>query len=75
MSDAQINDLKEFISVTVSGAVSGLEDRLERLEQKLELLRTDMNDGFAAIADAISSLNDSVEDHERRITLLEQRIA
>jgi hypothetical protein len=68
MNDTQIDDLKQFITATVSQTESRLESRLggkiDRLEKKVD-------DGFAAIGDIITDLQDQHDNHEKRLTTLE----
>lgn len=62
-------DLKQFIATTVSQQMSQLEERLDRK----------LDDVQAAIADTLGTtterLEDSVQNHEHRITRLEHRAA
>lgn len=72
MDQAQLDDLKQFITATVSQSEARLEERLggriDRLEQK-------MDDGFAGIAEAIEQIHDHNAETDRRLTKLEQRHA
>lgn len=90
MEEDQLNDLKQFITATVSQATAEMvtkDDLRNELAKGLNSLhaeiRTEMNQRFdevqAAISDIITSNNDSVdtqlEDHEQRLTKLEQQTA
>jgi hypothetical protein len=72
MNDTQIDDLKQFITATVSQTESRLESHLggkiDRLEKKVD-------DGFAAIGDIIADLQDQHDNHEKRLTTLESHPA
>ena len=76
MDETQLNDLKQFILATISQATSDMATKND-----IESLRKSMDIRFeeiqSAIAEAISSTNDAVdekiEDHDRRISLLENR--
>ncbi len=79
MNDDVIQDLKQFIENTVSQSEqrikSELRDdlggRIDKLEQKVDSIHQDMQEGFAAIGDALSGVNDQLEDHDQRISKLE----
>ena len=74
MNDAQIDDLKQYISAEISQSAANVKDGLKReLGNKIDVLGTDMNDGFAAIGAIFTSVNDSVDDHEARLVRLEQQ--
>ena len=74
MNDAQIDDLKQYISAEDSQSSANAKDELKReLGNKIDVLRTNMNDGFAAIGAIFTSVNDSVDDHEARLVRLEQQ--
>jgi hypothetical protein len=76
MNATQFDDLKQFILATVSQSETSLEERLgNRISSEIASLREDMLAGFAAIADIISPMHDSLDDHESRLTKLEQRAA
>ena len=91
MDDVVIQDLKQFISVTVSQqAVSLREDlgedirqldiKLSRNISSLDIkLSQKIDDLSDSVAEAISTLNDDVDsrlkDHDKRIGNLEHKIA
>jgi hypothetical protein len=86
MKDDQIDDLKQFIKVTVSqsearlesrlgGRIDSVEGRLGSVENRLESLEQKMDDGFAGIAEAIEFINDQAAVTDRRLTKLEQKAA
>jgi hypothetical protein len=87
MNDDQINDLKQLIATTVQQAVkqeiteaevriiANLGGQIEALDAKVDDLREEMRDGFAGVGDAFAPANDQIEDHEKRITTLEQQAA
>lgn len=85
-----VDDLKQFIEATVSQSevrlreeitdtVSQSESRLRQemgdLRQEMGELHQEMRDGFAGVGEAFAPANDQLEDHEARITTLEQSAA
>ena len=79
MNEEQFDDLKQFIASTVSQSETRLEAKIDRLEATVD-------DGFAGVGKAIDDLGEDldkrfdaqqslVEDHESRITKLEERAA
>lgn len=85
MNDETIEDLKQFISGTVSQQTSSLKDDLHdeisRLDKKLDALDTSLSakidDLAESVADALESTNQEtavqLKDHENRIKKLEQQ--
>ena len=81
MNDQQIDDLKQFISVTIAQTeanldnkidglatkVSGLDARVSGLDDKIESLRQDMLDGFAGVAEVIEELQNRYDDNNKVI--------
>lgn len=84
MNDQQrFDDLKQFISATVSqseaklaGDIEGLSKRVDNLSHKIdtevEILRNEMHDGFAGIAEIIEDLNHRID---KRDTVIDKRLA
>lgn len=89
MTDDQLDDLKQLIVTTIhqtearlsdrmdgidgrldgiDGRIDGIDGRLDSIDAKLEALTEEVHDGFAAIADVF-------EQHDARITILEQKAA
>lgn len=61
MSDTQFDDLKQFITATVSQTE-------ERLQTQISQLRNEVTDGFAGIGDAIEQIHQQTEvKHTRRL--------
>ena len=83
MNDDTITDLKQFITATVSQQVSTVKDDLSELvelvKEENKQLKTQMEEGFAGVGDAIEAITQSIEpkidDHEARITNLESQAA
>ncbi len=76
MNDAQLDDLKQYISAAISQSEANIKSELmHNFVGMIEALRNDMNNGFAAIAQIFTGLNDTVDDHEDRLTNLEQQPA
>lgn len=83
MNDEQIDDLKRFIASVISQQTAELSHRLDRVEGrlghvegKLDRLEKKMDDGFAGTADTIDkATNAQLDDHEQRLTKLEQQAA
>lgn len=69
MKDAELNDLKQFITATVSQSESRLETRLEtkidtrlttletKLTKEIAGLRQEMRDGFTGVGEAIETIH------------------
>ena len=70
MNDDQLDDLKQFITATVSQATADMatKDDISSIENKLDNIQS-------AIGDAISTSNEifdeKIDDHDRRISTLE----
>lgn len=85
MDSDVIADLKQFITATVSQQVSGLatKDDIAAIRGEMATgsgrLQRKMDDLQAAVAEALDTSNDVVDDHlkdhEKRITKLEQASA
>lgn len=74
MNDDQIDDLKQFISATVSQATSSMatKDDVNRLEAKID----DLASSVAEALDNHSEATDhQLKDHDQRITKLEAKTA
>jgi hypothetical protein len=79
MDDNQLTDLKQFITATVSQSEQRIKDELggelksevRKIEQKIDMLRQEMNEGFAAVGESTANMNDQLADHETRITNFE----
>lgn len=68
MNDDQLDDLKQFITSTVSQQTTYLREDIVKLDTKL----TRMIGDFDAKADAIlNAVGERLDDHEVRITKLE----
>ncbi|HSH17906.1 MAG TPA: hypothetical protein VK978_00835 [Candidatus Saccharimonadales bacterium] len=81
MTDEQIDDLKQFIAVTVGqtesrlegridhleGRMDGIEGRMDSLDEKLEAVSQEMHDGFAGIAEIIDYLNKHLDERLTRL--------
>lgn len=78
MGDDQLDDLKQFIETTVGQSETRIKDELRQgfqhgLGDIKSELRQEIRDGFAAVSDAIDSIHDVLDNHETRITSLEQK--
>lgn len=82
MNDDIIQDLKQFITTTVSqterrlgGRMDNLEQKFDNLERKVDNLELKVDQGFADVAELIDTRVEPVEqevaDHGQRITKLE----
>jgi len=69
MNDQQLEDLKQFIDSRISQTEARFD---EKLDEKLEVLRKEMLDGFAGVGEAIEEINKQVDE---RLTKLEHRTA
>ncbi len=78
MDDTQLDDLKQFIMATISQATADMvtKNDIESLRKSLD---TRFEEVQSAIAEAMSTTNDTVDeklkDHEHRIGFLEQSAA
>ncbi len=76
MNEDTINDLKQFITTTVSQQTSDIRDDIEKLDNKLSGKIDDLS---ASVAEAMDNTNEAVDtqlkDHEARIGRLEQKAA
>ena len=76
MNEDTINDLKQFITTTVSQQTSDIRDDIEKLDNKLSGKIYDLS---ASVAEAMDNTNEAVDtqlkDHEARIGRLEQKAA
>ncbi|HEV2402774.1 MAG TPA: hypothetical protein VGS08_01095 [Candidatus Saccharimonadales bacterium] len=82
MNEDVVQDLKQFISTTVSQQTASLQDSihldLQRLDQKLTSQIGDLSHSVADAIETSNEVNDrtkTLDDHERRIARLEQRLA
>ena len=85
MNDDVINDLKEFITTTVSQQTFGIDEQFEKVYENFEKLETRLetklggkiDDLSNSVAQALAATNDDTDaqlkDHEQRIFNLEQK--
>lgn len=85
MNDEVINDLKQFISTTVSQQTSDIDERFQELDTKIDerikrldtKLSAKIDDLSSSVAEALDNSNEvtdtQLKDHERRIVNLEQK--
>ncbi len=83
MNEDTINDLKQFISATVSQQTSDLRQDIQYLDKKIDSsikqldvkLSTKIDDLSDSVAEALTASNDAIDrtikDHEHRISRLE----
>lgn len=75
MNEDVIEDFKQFITATVSQQIADVRTDIERLDNKLSNKIDDLSD---SVAEAIQASNDSTDtqfnDHDQRITKLEQKV-
>lgn len=82
MNDDAIEDLKQFIGVTVSQQTFDISSDIKRLDNRISELDANLSkkieDLSDSVAEAIQSSNDSVDaqlkDHDQRILKLEQKV-
>jgi hypothetical protein len=77
MDDTTLQDLKQFIAATVSQQLAGLRSDVRRYIKELDSKLSAKIDGLSqSIADALENSHEAtdgqLEDHEQRITKLEQ---
>ncbi len=79
MNDEQMDDLKQFISSTVSQTEQRLGERMDGVEQRLDRMQTEMEQGFAGVGEAIDAIHERMDEYEKqtdtRLTKLEQKAA
>ena len=81
MNDDQFDDLKQFISATVSQATASMatKDDLNKLDIKIDRLELKVDELSAHVAEALdnqsSATDDQLRDHEVRIVKLESQAA
>ena len=83
MNDDQLNELKQFITDTVSTQVAGVRSDVHGLETRLtnriDGIEAKIDDIQDAVGDAIilatDTLDGQLQDHEHRLTVLERQAA
>ncbi len=87
MNDDIVNDLKQFITATVSQQLANQTEEILEDVKKLEIkidngnskLNHKVDDISISIGEALDTANDVVDkqikDHENRISILEQKLA
>ncbi len=86
MNEDTINDLKQFISATVSQQFAQqnielekrfekIDERFEKIDERFEKIENKIDDLSASVADALDNSNNATQEqlniHEQRITKLE----
>ena len=71
MDNDTLTDLKQFISATISQHMTEVatKDDVARLEHKIDVMQAAIDE---SVLGYISSVDDQVQGHESRLTLLEQ---
>ncbi len=67
MNDEQLDDLKQFIVATVLQTEA-------HLDEKIDLLQKEMNDGFAGVGEAIDGINTRTDAKGIVVEQLNQRV-
>lgn len=82
MNNDQIDDLKQFITATVSQteerlseSIDELNQKADSLEQSLILLREEVRSGFEGVGDAVEEIHQHNAQVELRLNSLEQQAA
>lgn len=74
MRDEQLDDLKQFIESTVSQSEERIKDDLRNdLGAQIQALEKKVDDGFATMSESIDSIHDVLDNHEGRLTSIEQK--
>lgn len=81
MNEDVIADLKQFITATVNQQISQqigqqtaeLKAEIGGVKAEIQELRQEMRDGFAGVADTMEPTHAMLDDHEIRLTKLEQQ--
>lgn len=76
MSNDQLDDLKQFISASISQS----EERIRHeMHEGLQEVRQEMADGFLGVGEAIDEIHKQIAEQsavtDRRLTKLEQQLA
>jgi len=74
MDDTQLDDLKQFITATVSQATTDMATKQDIAELKTEL-KTSIHDLETKVDTIADALTENLQDHEQRITKLEHKVA
>ena len=78
-SSQLLDDIKQLLHAEISQSEQRLRDEIKSSEQRLSVdisqLCDEMHDGFAGIAEIITSTNDVLENHEQRVGKLEVKTA
>jgi hypothetical protein len=68
MTDIQFDDLKQLITTSASQTEKHLEGKIAEVRKEMSdgfaEVRKEMSDGFAGVADAITPMNDRIDEHE-----------
>ena len=79
MDEGQLDDLKQFITATVSQTEKRLEMKISDVRSELAELRNETSGGFSGVGEAIESIHDQSTERDievdRRLTKLEQQAA
>lgn len=77
MDEDTINDLKQFITATVSQATSDMatKDDVASTKDDIANLSSQVTDLGLKIDTIVETFNDNLNDHENRITKLENQTA
>ena len=77
MDEDQLNDLKQFISATVSQATANMatKDDIGKLDNRIGRLEKKVDDFDLKIDTISETLNERLNEHETKLTKLEQQAA
>lgn len=79
MDEDQLNDLKQFITATVSQATAGMaaKEDMANIATKEDIARLErkVDDGFAGVSEAVEQINEQCTEIDQRVTGLEQQAA
>jgi len=91
MNDSDMSDLKQFIQITITNAVTQsemriidiltdhIDERIEETNQRIDELRQETSNKFDGVADAIENLGQLIDsDHketDKHLTKLERKLA
>lgn len=78
MNNDQFDDLKQFIAASVSQSEERIRGDMDKLrldmDKGFQSLREEMVNSFSGVGDAIEEIHTQLEQHERRLTKLEQQV-
>jgi hypothetical protein len=77
MTEIQFDDLKQLITTSASQTEKHLEGQIAKVREEMSdgfaKVREEMSEGFAGVGNAITPMNDRIDEHEQLLTKLKPR--